>query len=188
MKHKLLSFFLVSCMLITTAFAQERAISGRVTSSEGGPIENVSVRTGRVATQTDSQGQYTIQAASGATLTFTAVGYNDVTATVGSSNTINIVMNPSMEEIDEVIVVGYGTVRRSDFTGSAMTVTAKQLDKRPITNPLVALQGAGPGVQTTTPGGGPGSSPGVLVRGIGSYSAGTGALYIVDGVEFTGGF
>lgn len=188
MKHKLLSFFLVSCMLITTAFAQERAISGRVTSSEGGPVENVSVRTGRVATQTDAQGQYTIQAAPGATLTFTAVGYGDVTATVGSSNTINIVMTPSTEEIDEVIVVGYGTVRRSDFTGSAMTVSAKQLDKRPITNPLVALQGAGPGVQTTTPGGGPGSSPGVLVRGIGSYSAGTGALYIVDGVEFTGGF
>lgn len=188
MKHKLLSFFLASCMFITAAFAQERAISGRVTSSEGGPIQNVSVRAGRAATQTDAQGQYTIQAATGATLTFTAVGYGDVTAVVGSSNTINIVMTPSTQEIDEVIVVGYGTVRKQDFTGSAMTVTSKNLDKRPITNPLVALQGAGPGVQTTTPGGAPGSSPSVLVRGVGSYSADYSALYIVDGVEFTGGF
>lgn len=182
-------FVLAGCMLFaSTVFAQERAISGRVTSSEGGPIENVSVRAGRVVTQTDANGQYVIQAATGATLNFTAVGFGEVTATVGSSSTINIVMTPSVEEIDEVVVVGYGTVRRSDFTGSALTVTSKDLDKRPISNPLVALQGAGPGVQTTTPGGGPGSSPGVQVRGIGSYSASNSALYIVDGVEFTGGF
>ncbi len=188
MKHKLLSMFLVSCLLITTAFAQERTISGRVTSSEGGPVENVSVRTGRVATQTDANGQFNIQAATGATLTFTAIGFSEVTATVGASNTVNVVMTPSIEEIDEVIVVGYGTVRRSEFTGSAMTVTSKDLDKRPISNPLAALQGAGPGVQTTTPGGAPGSSPGIRVRGIGSISAGVGPLYVVDGVEFTGGF
>src|SRR5690554_2493336 len=188
MKHKLLMFFVVNCLLITTVFAQERVISGTDNSSEGGPIENVSVRTGRVATQTDAQGRFTIQAATGATLTFTAVGFSDVTATVGTSNTINVVLTPATQEIDEVIVVGYGTVRRSDFTGSALTVTSKDLDKRPISNPLVALQGAGPGVQTTTPGGGPGSSPGIMVRGIGSYFAGTGPLYVVDGVEFTGGF
>src|SRR5690606_24696296 len=96
-----------------------------------------------------------------------------------SPNTINVTMTSSAQELDEVVVVGYGAVKKTDFTGSATTVGAASIDKRPISNPLAALQGAGPGVQTTAPSGGPGSSPSVRVRGIGSYSAGSGALYVV---------
>jgi TonB-dependent SusC/RagA subfamily outer membrane receptor len=78
-------------------------------------------------------------------------------------------------------------VKKSDFTGSATQIGSKEIDKRPISNVLQALQGAGTGVQTAAPSGAPGSSPSIQVRGIGSYSAGNGALMVLDGVPFDGG-
>ena len=78
-------------------------------------------------------------------------------------------------------------MRREDFTGSAVSLNSRDISKRPISNSLAALQGAGPGIQTTAPDGGPGSSPGIRIRGIGSYSASNSALIIVDGAEYSGG-
>src|SRR5690606_15341854 len=80
----------------------------------------------------------------------------------------------------------YGSTRKSDFTGVATVLGAKDMINRPISNPLQALQGAGPGIQTTAPGGAPGSSPSIRIRGIGSYSANNDALFVVDGVEYSG--
>lgn len=191
MKHKLLCCLMFFAMLVSVAYAQDRRISGRVTSSaDGNPLANVSVRGTTASAQTDENGQYSITVSNGTVITFTALGHETASITINASspNTINVTMTSSAQELDEVVVVGYGAVKKTDFTGSATTVGAASIDKRPISNPLAALQGAGPGVQTTAPSGGPGSSPGITVRGIGSYSAGSGALYVVDGVEFMGGF
>ncbi|MGK6351681.1 SusC/RagA family TonB-linked outer membrane protein [Parapedobacter sp. DT-150] len=186
MKQKLLCF-LLGLLLIGSAYAQERSIRGRVTASaDGSPLSGTLVTvqgTSRV-TQTDDNGDFVISASNADYLVFHAVGFTDRTVQVGTSQTLNLVLEVFQEELDEVVVVAYGTVRRSDFTGSALTVDAKSLDKRPLSNPLVALQGAGPGVQTTAPSGVPGSSPGITIRGVGTLNAGSSALYVVDGVEY----
>lgn len=191
MKKKLLFLCFLFSAAVGVLQAQERRISGTVIAGDDGTgIPGVTVRIeGTVAaTQTDANGKYSLSAAQGKVLVFQAVGYEDVKATVGASATLDVTMQLSLTELNEVVInIPYGSTRKSDFTGVATVVGAKDIANRPISNPLQALQGAGPGIQTTAPGGAPGSSPGVTVRGIASYSAGTGALYVVDGVEYTGG-
>lgn len=192
MKEKLRNFFLVmlSVFLVSPAIGQERTISGRVTSADDqSPIAGVSVLvqgTNR-ATQTNDAGNFSITANTGGTLVFSAIGYADQTVAVGSSSTVNVVLQLQSQDIDEVVVVGYGSVKKSDFTGSAVTIGSQDIDRRPISNVMSALQGSGPGIQATTPTGSPGASPTFRIRGIGSYSAANDPLIIVDGAEFTGG-
>ncbi|WP_343561723.1 TonB-dependent receptor plug domain-containing protein [Sphingobacterium sp.] len=100
---------------------------------------------------------------------------------------LDIALSEITNDLDEVIIVAYGKVKKSDFTGSAIQLSAKDLGKRPIANVLEAFQGAGPGIQTAAPSGAPGSSPTIRIRGIGSYSAGNDALIVVGGIPFDGG-
>ncbi|WP_164111094.1 MULTISPECIES: SusC/RagA family TonB-linked outer membrane protein [Sphingobacterium] len=190
MKQKLLSLFFVLTCLIGVSFAQNRQVSGKVTSAtDGVPLSGVSVSVLGTsnATQTDENGNYTITVGQRGSISFSYIGYTSQQVSVGSQTLINIQLVSDSEALDEVVVVAYGTVKKSDFTGSATQIGAKELDKRPISNVLTALQGAGPGVQTSAPSGAPGSSPAIRIRGIGSYSAGNGALIVVDGAPFDGG-
>ena len=167
---------------------QQQTVAGKVTDSLGNPLSGVSVQVkGRpISTLTTDNGTFTLnQVPDGAVLVVSSIGY--ATREVAAGSGLTIVLSEYVSALDEVVVVAYGTVRKADFTGSATTISAADLDKRPISNPLVALQGAGPGVQTTAPGGSPGSSPAIRIRGIGSYSANNDALIVVDGVEYTGG-
>lgn len=169
----------------------QRKISGKVTDENGDPIANVSVavKGSTIGTATSDDGTFSIQLPSGATaLVFSSIDKIQREVKIGTSDTYNVSLMSSTKEEDEVVVVAYGTVKKSDFTGSATTITAKDIENRPISNPLVALQGISPGVQTTTPSGAPGSSPGILIRGIGSYSLGSGPLYVVDGAIYDAGF
>lgn len=192
MKEKFRIFFLatLSALLISPAMAQERTISGRVTSavdqSALGGV-SVSVQGTNRATQTNDAGNFSIAASTGETLLFRAIGFADQTAMVTSSAIVNVVLQQETQDIDEVVVIGYGSVKKSDFTGSAVTVGAQDIDRRPISNVMSALQGSGPGIQATTPTRSPGASPTFRIRGIGSYSAESDPLIIVDGAEFTGG-
>ena len=183
-------FFLVAGFLLSAQLFAQRTITGKVIDDEGSPLSDVSVvvKGTRTGTTTNVNGNYSIAVPSGAnSLVFSSVGRIDKESVIPASGILNVTLASSAESMDEVIVVGYGTVKKSDFTGSAVSISDKDIDKRPISNVLVALQGSGPGIQTTAPGGGPGSSPGVTIRGIGSYSASSGALYVVDGVEYMGG-
>lgn len=165
-------------------------IEGVVTDADGEPLVgvNIQVKGTDQGTSTDFDGRFSLDDISeDAVLILSYVGYETQEITVGGRQFVSVRMLSDSQLLDEVVVVAYGEVRRSDFTGSATTVTSKSLDKRPISNPLVALQGAGTGVQTSTPSGDPGASPTIRVRGIGSYSASSAALVVVDGVEFTGG-
>ncbi len=190
MKQKLLSFILLFTLSIGLVNAQNRQVSGKVTSQEDGSGlagATITVIGTSISTQTDDNGNYSISVNSNSSLRFSNVGYESVTRVVGDQRIINVTLTSDNTNIDEVIVVAYGTVKKSDFTGSATQIGEKELDKRPISNPLVALQGAGPGIQTSAPSGAPGSSPTIRIRGIGSYSAGAGALTVVDGVQYNGG-
>lgn len=190
MKQKLLSFVLLCALLVGVAYAQNRQVSGKVTSSSDGASvagSTVTVVGSSVSTQTDGNGNYSISVPGNGSLRFSNVGFTSQVVPVNNRSTINVTLVSSETNLDEVIVVAYGTVKKSDFTGSATQIGEKELDKRPISNPLVALQGAGPGIQTSAPSGAPGSSPTIRIRGIGSYSAASTALTVVDGVPYEGG-
>lgn len=189
MKQKLLTTMLAAACLTSVSYAQTREVSGKVTSSDGTPINgaSVSVVGSRTATQTNSSGSFKLTVPAGATLNVTSVGFDAQKVLIGNSTVLSIILKSSTHDMDEVVVVGYGTVKKSDFTGTAVQIGAKEIDKRPISNVLQVLQGAGSGVQATASSGAPGSSPTIRIRGVGSYSAGNGPLIVVDGAPFEGG-
>jgi TonB-dependent SusC/RagA subfamily outer membrane receptor len=120
-------------------------------------------------------------------LVVSMIGYNtQEMAIVGSSNSYNIKLAANVSALNEVVVVGYGTSRRKDLTGSVSSVTAEQVAKVPVTALDQALQGRSSGVQVTNNDGAPGSGVTVLIRGVGSLSNND-PLYVVDGYPITGG-
>lgn len=186
-----LLFASAAFLLMTMAANAQKVVKGKVTDDQGKPVSSasVTVKGTKVGTTTDENGNYTITLPSGATtIVISSVNLTEKTINVGSLNVINVSLNAETTQMDEVVVVAYGSVKKSDFTGSATTITAKEIENRPISNPLQALQGAAPGIQTTTPSGAPGSSPGIMIRGIGSYTLGSGPLYVVDGAIYDAGF
>lgn len=189
MKHKLLSTMFALACVASASYAQTRQVTGKVVGSDGASLggATVTVVGSNVSTQTDASGNFAINVSSGATLNVSVVGYVTQRVLVGNSSVLSIVLQSDETDLEEVVVVGYGTVKKADFTGSATQIGSKEIDKRPISNVLQALQGAGPGIQTAAPSGAPGSSPTIRIRGVGSYSAGSDALIVVDGVPFDGG-
>ncbi|CAM3630253.1 SusC/RagA family TonB-linked outer membrane protein [Sphingobacterium prati] len=189
MKHKLLSFLLGGAILTSVAFAQEKKISGRVTGAQGEGLPGVTVvvQGTNQATQTDTNGNYSISVPVGKTLVFKSVGFSDKTIIVSSSSVLyNVSLQDSNKELDEVMVVAYGTAKKSSFTGSASTVKSDVIENRSITNITKALDGAAPGVVSTAGSGQPGSSAAIRVRGFGSINASADPLYVVDGIPFNG--
>jgi TonB-linked SusC/RagA family outer membrane protein len=189
MKTKLRRFstFLLAFM-VQFAFAQEKTITGTVSGSDGLPLigATVLVKGTNTGASTDFDGNYSIKAAQGATLVFSFVGYETQEARVGSSNTINIVMQEDAAQLDEVVVVAYGTTSLEAFTGSASVVGSKELEIRNVTSPIAAIEGKATGVQFTSASGQPGSSPGIIIRGVGTLNGNSSPLYIVDGMQYEG--
>jgi TonB-linked SusC/RagA family outer membrane protein len=190
MIKKLLLTVLTLSMLVTAGQAQDRQVSGKVTSQEDGsgiPGVNIVVQGTTKGTTTDVDGNYTIQlTASENTLVFTFVGFQASTIQVEGRSTIDVTLVPDVSTLDEIVVVGYGTQREKDLTSSITTVRAEDIAKTPSGQAMQALQGKVPGLQVVSAGS-PGSSPTVRIRGIGTYpgSGGDGApLYVVDGMFF----
>lgn len=174
-------------LLIGSAYAQTKRITGVVTSAEdGSAIANVTVRATGLTTQTGADGQYAIEAAEGAELVFSTIGYANATITVGTSSVINVRLSPSNQELDEVVVVAYGAVRREAITGSVASVRAEDLEKRVITNVSNALAGAAPGITVSAGNGQPGTGSNIRLRGFGSFAASSAPLYVLDGAPFDG--
>ncbi len=170
-------------------FAQQRTITGTVTdASTGIPIPFAAIQ--EEGTQhggsTDGDGRYSIEVAEAANLIFSSLGYLDVKVSTVGQTQIDIRMFPDTETIEETIVVAYGTAKKSSFTGSAASVGEEKLAERVVSNVSNALSGQVAGVQTIGGGGAPGSSATIMVRGIGSMSAYSDPLYVVDGVPYGG--
>ncbi|RYY69937.1 MAG: SusC/RagA family TonB-linked outer membrane protein [Chitinophagaceae bacterium] len=189
--RKLLMLMLGVLCLTTQLLAQNRTISGRITNEQGEGIANASVTVKGTTngTVTNATGNFSLSVApSTRTLVVSSVGFQAREITIGSQNTYTLTLSGDAQNMNEVVVVAYGTQRRGASTGSIAQVNAKDLENRPISNALNALVGAAPGIQTTTPSGAPGSSPGIIVRGFGSFSLSSAPLYVVDGVIYDGGF
>lgn len=185
MIRKLLFTVLLHSLLLTTVWAQDRQVSGKVTAAEDGtslPGVNIVVQGTTKGTTTDADGNYTIQLApSETTLVFTFVGFATITEEVGDRTVIDVTMGSDITSLSEVVVIGYGVAKKSDVTGAVATVKAEDLAKIPSSTAAEALQGKVAGVQVTT-NGTPGSAPTIRVRGLGSVSSRVEPLYVVDGV------
>jgi TonB-linked SusC/RagA family outer membrane protein len=174
-------------LLMQISFAQEKQISGTVSDATG-PLPGVSVliKGQSKGTQTDFDGKYQISAKAGDVLVFSYVGMTTINSTVGTSNTIDVVMKEDLNQLDEVIVVAYGTANKSDFTGSANQIDGETLEFRPITNASSAVEGSTAGVTVTAASGQPGSGQDIRIRGYGSVSASSSPLYVVNGFPYNG--
>ncbi|MGS2725287.1 SusC/RagA family TonB-linked outer membrane protein [Psychroserpens sp. BH13MA-6] len=181
-KINVLVFFLCSLF----AMSQEVTVSGTVTGAEDGiplPGVNILVKGTTKGTSTDFDGNYSIKVTQGSVLEFFYVGLKTQTVTVGSQTTINVAMEEDVAALDEIVVIGYGSQKKADLTGSISTVKAEEIQKTPNSNVMQSLQGKVAGVQIVS-NGSPGDSPTVRLRGVNSYAGGNNPLFVVDGMFY----
>ena len=181
-------FYLVIFLLANQISAQ-RTITGTVTDAEfGEPLIGVNVIIQSEPTRgtiTDLDGNYSIQASDGEVLVFSYTGMETQTFAVAGLTEINVVMSSNLV-LEEVIVTAYGVSTKEAFSGSADVVGSKDLALRNVTSPIAAIEGKATGVQFLSPSGQPGSSPGIVIRGVGTLNGSTDPLIIVDGIQFDG--
>ena len=177
---------LITCLLFSVAtIAQTKTITGKVTSSDGTPLPGISVTvTGTTTgTATDANGDYSLNAAPGATLYFSSVGFASQDIKVGSSSTVDVTLQAAAaDKLGEVVVIGYGTQNRSTISSSVAKLDPDVLKNAPIANVGSALQGTLPGLNVVTTSGQPGAGPSVLLRGGASINNPGGPLVVVDGI------
>src|SRR5687768_4044002 len=190
--RKIVAILWVLAMAIGQVSAQSRSISGKVTGTDGSPIPNVSVTSKGTNTGTTSSadGTYTLSVPSSAnTLIFSSIGMAPLEVSIGSKSTINAELKSSEQEMQEVVVVGYGTQKRKELTGSMASVKGTELANRPVQSFDQALGGRAAGVQITIPSGVLNAPPVFRIRGTNSISLSSYPLIIIDGVPvYTGDF
>lgn len=174
---------------ISALHAQMRDIRGTVTSSDGEPLIGVTILIEGAETRgavTDLDGAYTLKAATGEKMRFSYTGFESQVITVGSESTLDLVLSSSAVLLDDVVVIGYGAVRKSDLTGSVASVSGEQLKNTVVTNFDQALQGRVAGVQVTQNSGAPGGAASIRIRGANSITGSSEPLYVIDGIPFQG--
>lgn len=165
--------------------SEEKVVTGTVTSETGEslPGVNVVIKGTTKGTITDINGKYSINVPEeGSTLTFSFIGYQSQEIAVNEQTVINVSMIPSTKEISDVVVIGYGTVKKSDLTGSVASVKAEEIQAVPSTTFDQALQGRAAGVQVVQTSGVPGGETNIRIRGTSSVNASSEPLYVIDGM------
>ncbi|WP_461147713.1 TonB-dependent receptor plug domain-containing protein, partial [Spirosoma pulveris] len=163
----------------------DRTLSGRVTDEKDEALPGVSVilKGTQRGTVTDADGRYKVEIPTGgATLVFSFVGYISQEVRIGNQTSVNISLKADSKVLDEIVVIGYGTAKKSDLTGSVTSVKEAQLQERPTSSLNQALSGRMPGVQVNTNSGRPGGRTTVRIRGFSSINSSNNPLYVVDGV------
>jgi TonB-linked SusC/RagA family outer membrane protein len=184
-------FYRISCLVVllllsVATFGQNaRIITGKVTDSGGAalPGANVVVQGTITGVQTDANGNYTItvQNPASAILEFSFIGYTKLQVPVGNQSKVDAVLKEEYTGLDEIVVTGYGTQKKSDITGSVTSVSNEQITARPVNNIFQALQGKAAGVDITTSLR-PGTLGSISIRGARSLTASSAPLYVVDGI------
>ncbi|MFD2934241.1 SusC/RagA family TonB-linked outer membrane protein [Spirosoma flavum] len=187
LRHGLYQLILISTLTIIARAHNapaDQPVSGLVLDEKGSPLTgvNIQIRGTTRGTTSDARGAYRIEVPNGSTiLVFSYIGYKKQEITVNNQSVINVSMESDAGSLEEVVVVGYGTQKRSSLTGAVSSVTPKDLTALPVPNVTSALQGRVPGVSVVN-NGGPGSTPIVQIRGVGSINYASGPLYVIDGV------
>src|SRR5690554_2296177 len=190
MKKVLLALSFVMVFGLSALVAQTRTITGTVTGSDDGqpiPGASVFVKGTTMGTITQIDGDYTINVPQDAeVLVFSFVGMQTQEQEIGGRSVINVNLITDAIAMDEVIVVAYGTTKKSSFTGSASVVRSENIERRTVSSITKALEGTVSGVQSTAGGGQPGSGANMRIRGFGSINASSAPLYVVDGIPYDG--
>lgn len=178
---------LILALVVQVTIAQTKTVTGTVTDDSGLPLPgaNVLIKGTDEGTQTDFDGNYSIEVSSDQQLEFSYIGFTTKTVKVGNKSVINVRMDAG-ESLDEVFVVAYGNSSLESFTGSASVIGSKELTNRNVTSPISAIEGKATGVQFTSASGQPGSSPGIVIRGVGTLNGSSEPLFIVDGIQYEG--
>ena len=181
---RMLALF-VGLLLTVGAFAQQITVKGHVKDATGEPIIGATVKVAgaQQGTVSDFDGNFTLKADQGQTLSVSYIGYQ--TATVKAAPSIQVTLLDDQTVLQDVVVIGYGTVKKSDATGSVMSVEADQLNKGLATSPADLLQGKTPGVSITTNSGAPGAGSKIRIRGGSSLSASNDPLIVIDGLPIS---
>lgn len=172
-------------LCIDDVYAQNIKISGTVTDEEGLPLigVNVYIKGTTKGTVTDQQGKYSLRNIEpDKVLVFSYIGYLQEEIPIKNRSEIDVILVPDIKTLDEVVVVGYGKVKKEDLTSSISSVTSKDFEDRPLTNSFDALKGKASGVFVSSASGSPGQEPTIRIRGMGSFQAQNDPLIVVDGI------
>ncbi|WP_242457817.1 carboxypeptidase-like regulatory domain-containing protein [Pedobacter sp. BS3] len=180
----LTALLVLSVLVVSLSYGQQN-LTVRGTVTDAGTNEtligvSVRVKDGTTGTSTSPDGTYTITVPGNATLVFSYIGYASQEIAVNNQTTLNVALHTSATSLEQVVVVGYGTQKRKDLTGTIASVQGEEIERFTTTNPVAALQGKVPGM-TITNAGSPGSKPTVRLRGISSTKYAD-PLYVVDGI------
>ncbi|HVU57694.1 MAG TPA: SusC/RagA family TonB-linked outer membrane protein [Puia sp.] len=185
MKQKLLLIILFACTFSMNAISQSVQVSGRVTTSGNAPLPgaNIAVKGSSQGVISDDDGKFSLAVSMNATLVISHVGFSPKMVPVKGRTTINVSLDSSSKELDNVVVIGYQTASRKSVSTSIASVSAKDIENYVTGNVANALQGNVPGLQVISGGGLPGAQPKILIHGLSSINYNNNPLIIVDGVE-----
>jgi TonB-dependent starch-binding outer membrane protein SusC len=185
--YKVLDNNLVVVLSQNAAENREVRVTGKITGSNDEPLSGVTVREKGTSngTTTNNDGMYALTVANNATLQFSYIGYESQEVPVGDQSVINVKLVQSTKQMEQVVVIGYGTQSRRNVTSSISTVNAEDFENRPVFSTAQAIQGKAAGVQVTQPSGKPGTDFSVRIRGTSSINANNDPLYVIDGVQTT---
>lgn len=180
---------IIICVLAyTSSYAQGKTITGVVTDASNLPVPgvNVIVKETKRGVTTDMDGKYSISASSGETLVFSFIGFNTKEIKVSGASSYNVALESENAALQEVVVVGYGTRKKKDLTGSVVSVSAEEIASRPVTNAVQAMQGKAAGVDIGS-NERPGQVGNITIRGVRSITASNSPLYVIDGIPLNSG-
>lgn len=177
------AFFILALIIPVATHAQDITVSGTITSEDGAALPGVYVLVKGTSTGTvsDTDGKYVIKASPQSVLVFTFIGMRNMEVAVNNQTQLDVHMEADISQLDEVVVVGYGTQKKSDLTGSVASVSSKEIKSAPLISLSQALQGRAPGVQVRQSSNAPGGGVSIRIRGGGSLQAGNEPLYVIDG-------
>ncbi|MEM6522722.1 MAG: TonB-dependent receptor [Bacteroidota bacterium] len=185
LRIKLKPLLLLAICVTPALSVAQTVVTGTVLSGDDGqplPGVNILIKGSTTGTTTDIDGNYSISVQDdNSILVFSFVGYSSQEITVSSRNRIDLSLNPDISQLEEIVVIGYGTQQTRDLTSAISTIKTEEITTTPNSNPMQALQGKVAGVQITS-NGSPGASPNVRVRGLGSITGNNDPLYVVDGM------
>jgi TonB-dependent SusC/RagA subfamily outer membrane receptor len=182
---------LFACLFLLSSQAQNKTITGKVTDSkDGSPMvgASVTVKGSTLGTQTGADGAFRISVpASANTLVISSVGYGSQEVSIQGRTSVDVRLNATNDQLNDVVVIGYGTARKRDQTGAVVSITAKNFNQGQITAPDQLLQSKVAGLEVTNQNGQPGAASTIQIRGTSSIRSNNNPLYVVDGVPLDGG-
>jgi TonB-linked SusC/RagA family outer membrane protein len=186
--RKSLLLALLFFAVVTVARAQQ-VVKGKLTDETGAPIPGASIliKGTTIGTTTDNTGSFSITLPpKSKILVLSALGYGEKQVSVSNTGDLSVTLSRSTKNMDEVVVVAYGTAKKESITGAVASVTSAAIEKRPISNAVAALEGSAAGIQVNNTVGQPGASPTIRIRGFSSANYSNDPLYVIDGVPFGG--